>query len=114
MTSNAEKKLETQEIEKFPENTNNEAPQDSSEILDSSKCEQTADSTESTKKEKKKRPISAVLHGSLKRHTPKFFPQKRQSESTVSLNENIRKSASDMWSDVKSVFRRLSLKKGKI
>lgn len=65
--------------------------------------------TGSLQNEKKKRPISVAVTGSLKRHTPVFFHKKRNSES----NENIKQSASEMWNDVKTVFSRLSLKKKK-
>lgn len=87
----------------------------SEEISEKTSTEEALPETNETKKDKKgkkNRPISEVVNGSLKRHTPVFFSKKRTSEGT--FQENLRKSANDMWSDVKTVVSRLSVnKKGK-
>ncbi|XP_063695997.1 uncharacterized protein LOC134827328 [Culicoides brevitarsis] len=82
---------ETEKIEKISENPS-ETTNDKNEKVDDEK-----DSS-------KKRPVSEVFRKSLKRNAPVFFREKPKSEGT--FKENFRKSATDMWKDVRTVFGR--------
>lgn len=109
MASTEVAKTEIQEIENPSEPNIVEQSQGSNDINSEKSSETGEPESNSAKKDNKKKRPFTTFHGSLKRHAPVFFTKKRESDSNVGF----KKSAEDMWSDVKSVFGRLSLKKGK-